>query len=235
MRILVLCLLMLRALSCRLHVVSRHHHYSSLLEGFAGRFSNDDQAAQARLAGKPTAAEGGHELVSVSIERHPSLSNVLVATYCLGALGDKGQLPFRFRFYEFVPPPPISEEGGVVATMRLHRPLPQTDRELRENSYDVRRYLPDLMTAFEYLEHCDIQWSHVSPGPGAAEGYYHGTLVEGQCMVCSQADASVRLLIKDDLRVYRSALWICDRAYTASGKQVIGNTDGVPYKLQKHP
>lgn len=234
MRALLLCVL-LRALASS-RVVSKSHHYSSLLESFIGKFINSEQAAQALLEEKPSAAQGGHELVSVSIARHPSATDVLVAAYSLGAFEDKAP-PFRFRYYEFSPSSAEAageEECGVVARMRLHRPLPQTELKLKEHSYDVSRYLPDLSTGFEHLQHCDVQWTHVGQSlSDCAAAYYHGTLVEGQCTVCSQADPSVRLLVRDDLRVFEDGLWICDRAYTSSGRQVIGHPDGVPYKLKK--
>jgi hypothetical protein len=43
----------------------------------------------------------------------------------------------------------------------------------------------------------------------------------------------MKLLIKDDLNLWENELWICDKAYTTSGQQIIGNKDGIPYILKR--
>jgi hypothetical protein len=38
---------------------------------------------------------------------------------------------------------------------------------------------------------------------------------------------------QDELRLWPDALWINDRVYNQAGELLIGNTEGVPYKMQQ--
>lgn len=51
--------------------------------------------------------------------------------------------------------------------------------------------------------------------------------------MCSLNDPEIELTIKDDLKLWKNELWINDRVFTAEGKQIIGNKDGIPYKMKK--
>jgi len=231
-----------------------------------GRFSNLEQAKRDARAGRPTAAQGGHEHVTAIITQHPNkaLPRVLLAQYFLGT---DPTLTFRLRCYEFCggadpgedeEKEEKEEEKGAVR-MRLYRPLPPTEQVLKSVKYDtthpVVRDLPSfslpfggqlrklstgqlLQRDFEYLSGCDVLWRFRQttfpftswPLPFLPR-YYHGSLAEGSCTICSQQDPSLRLIAKDDLRLSKRRLDINDRVYTLEGKQVIGSADGTPYRL----
>jgi hypothetical protein len=112
--------------------------------------------------------------------------------------------------------------------MKLYRPLLPVEQKLKEVNYDIGIYLPDVETEFEYLTGCDIVWKK-----RLLSTHYLGTLINGSCELCSLATPGLKLTVKDELRLWPDSLWIRDRVYTASGKQIIGNVDGVPYMLAK--
>jgi hypothetical protein len=83
----------------------------------------------------------------------------------------------------------------------------------------------------EYLENCDIKWVDVIDGDSVG---FRGTLISESCEVPSQKDSNVILIVYDDLRLWENELWINDKVYVKStGKQVIGNKDGIPYILNR--
>lgn len=59
-----------------------------------GRFDNFEQSMLAEEAGMPTAAEGGHEYVTLNIIPHPSHVQVLIASYYYAK---NHESPFRYR------------------------------------------------------------------------------------------------------------------------------------------
>jgi len=196
------------------------NHFESYFEG---KFSNEEQANVALSLGKPTAALGGHEYIIVNINSHPVMANVKVASYSLGS--NPKISPFRFRFYEFFYPP----IDDLTIKMKIYRPTKKTEEKLLSCEYNIKEYLPDSLDSntFEYLDGCDVVWTWRN------ESHYRGELVNKSCTVCSQNDPNVKLLIKDDLHLWKDELWICDKAYTTCGQQIIGNKDGIPYKLKR--
>jgi hypothetical protein len=57
--------------------------------------------------------------------------------------------------------------------------------------------------------------------------------MNGECKLCSLTDPNLELVIKDELKLWKNELWINDRVFTLDGKQLIGNKDGIPYKMRK--
>ena len=76
-----------------------------------------------------------------------------------------------------------------------------------------------------------------SPSPStsitSASPSFRGSLYEGSCSLCSQADPNVVLTVRDDLGLHADRLEINDRVYNAEGRMVIGNSEGVPYCLRR--
>ena len=187
-----------------------------------GLYDNRKQATSAAAAGKFTAQEGGHEYVSARIRQHPSIGNIVIASYYFENDVSK---TFRYRFYEFVKNDESS--GGKDIIMKLYRPLLDTEEKLKQLSYKIPDVLlPDIHTDFEYLQGCDVLWKK-------SLSCYTGTLVNGECRLCSLTRPDVELIIKDELKLWKNALWINDQVYTAAGQQIIGNRDGIPYKMEK--
>jgi len=194
-------------------------------EWMIGAYDNEQQAAAGAARGKFSARDGGHELVTATIVPHPTLVDVLVAAYYFE--NDPTKV-FRFRYYEFITDDvnPWRQRGHVV--MRLHRPSAAAEAALKAVGYDTTRYLPALDAECEALSGCDVIWRK-----RPWRRHYRGELECGTCTLRSQRDPTVEIIVKDDLRLWKDALWINDRVYNKEGELLIGNRDGIPYKLRK--
>ena len=147
--------------------------------------------------------------------------------------------------------------------MKLYRPKADFETRLKESNYDVSKISLDAESIlnsanyknhlFEYLEGCDVVWTgyyrkrdmlkRLQKKIGAirkridasVESFsaFDGVLKEGECSICSQNDPNLKLTIKDNLKLTPRSLWINDRVYTSDGVQIIGNPDGVPYKMER--
>jgi hypothetical protein len=205
-----------------------------------GTFDNEAQAMEAQLAGRPTAAEGGHERVSCRIHSHPQYPQLLVATYFID---QRLKQTFRYRYYEVVPPGKSDgEDGKFCAKMNIFRPTATASRRLIDSNYDPNIYLPTV-EEMEYLPACDIGWrTFIATGPefenspqakGNLKFEFEGVLL-GSGELRSERNRSVELLVKDQLLLSIDGLSINDRVYEkASGVQLIGNTLGIPYLLHR--
>ena len=191
---------------------------SHVTELLTGNFSNKEQAAEDAAKGKLTGLEGGHEYVTACIQRHPSLPDILVASYYYG--NDMTSV-FRYRLYE------VCGENGLL--MKLYRPTIEHNEALKLVKY-APRSAPRLED-FEYLDGCDVVWKQIGQENG--QPVYEGNLSQGKCTICSQQDPTRKVTIKDDLRLSVTELWINDRVYSTTGAMIIGNRDGVPYKLKR--
>lgn len=204
---------------------------SSVGDWLIGKYDNKIQADNDFLNGKPTAKDGGHEYVEASITKynmqdHTSQSN-LVASYWFG--NDPEKVPFRFRLYQLE----TDCSGEYIAVMKLYKPTDATNEKLKSVSFDLDKYLPSI-DDFELLTGCDVGWSDELSFNGNTAPCYKGVLVHGSCTVCSQNDPNLELIIKDELYLWDNTLWINDRVYTKAGQLIIGNTEGVPYKMVKN-
>ena len=190
-----------------------------------GSFDNEQQALEGAAQGKVTASAGGHEYVCASITSHPFRPDLLIAQYYFDNDTSK---TFRFRYYEF----PTKEscpwwQRGKVK-MRLHRPLLTTEIKLKAISYNITSYLPILESEFEYLQGCDVIWQKFP-----WQHSYQGKLENEVCTICSLRDPTIELFVKDDLKLWVNELWLNDRVYDKQGNQLIGNSEGIPYKMKK--
>mmetsp|Transcript_32252 Transcript_32252/g.30741 ORF Transcript_32252/g.30741 Transcript_32252/m.30741 type:complete len:267 (+) Transcript_32252:51-851(+) len=183
-----------------------------------GKYSNEKQSLAGAANGKLTATDGGHEYVCAEIKPHPQMRNVVIASYYFD---DDVSKTFRYRYYEF----DTSFNKEII--MRLYRPTLAAEDSLKKLKYNVpEEKLLDLKKDFEYLDGCDVRFSKEL-------SCYQGRLVNGECKVCSLNDPEIQLTIKDDLKLWKNELWINDRVFTSEGKQIIGNKDGIPYKMRK--
>ena len=197
-----------------------------------GSFNNEQQHLNGASTGKFTAQDGGHEFVSVLIKKHSHFNNVLIAMYYYGtSVADT----FRFRYYEF----PNYTDHRKDAIMKIYRPKPDTDKQLKASRFDTSKYLPSLVYDFEYMNECDLMWRRLEEQPGGIMGtsnsvgpLFKGVLLNGECEIQSQSNPDITLIVKDDLILFRNQLWINDEVFIKStGVKIIGNRDGIPYKL----
>ena len=210
-------------LSCSNADIPNQDHLSKVKSLLTGTFSNMEQADEDHSQGKFTGAEGGHEFVTASISHHPTLQNVLVATYFYG---EDRESVFRYRLYELTAAAATETIAGCK--MKLYRPTLLHDAELKVVKYMSEE--PPALESFEYLGGCDVVWAERHDDN---EVMYDGTLEEGECVICSQQDPSCIVKVKDNLRLSERELWINDRVYATNGRMIIGNTEGVPYKLRR--
>jgi hypothetical protein len=189
---------------------------SFIINEMVGQFNNFEQAMKASLEGRPTAALGGHEFISLNTARHPFVENIVIANYFYERNISNS---FRFRYYEFV------KDGS----MKIYRPTEGCLENLKKHDYDIRAFLPEIRGALVYMENCDIIWKRILfPRRG-----FSGELQSKEAIITSATNPSMKLRVSDNLKVYKDEISINDRVYTLDGKLIIGNTFGIPYKLRR--
>ena len=204
----------------------KSHHLIDLL---VGEFNNRRQADADAFRGRSTAKKGGHEFVSVIIERSKAnqSKNQLIARYFYGT--DIANT-FRCRIYEFPGLENDSVESDGSVLMKIYRPSASTETILKENAYDLTRFSPSKDSDCEYLENCDLLWTFGWRGGGS----YSGRLINCGVEVPSQRDPNCILVVYDDLRISQKKLSINDRIYVKdTGELIYGNTMNVPYTLDR--
>jgi hypothetical protein len=187
-----------------------------------GKYSNKLQAEKDHAAGKMTGAQGGHEFVTASLAEHSLLEDVVIATYYYG---EDISAVFRYRLYELC----ALDTSEDSCRMKLYRPTLDHDEELKKTQYSTRT--APTMENFEYLQGCDVIWKKKVASSTDDGVFFEGTLEAGECVICSQQDPSRIVKVRDDLKLSAKELWINDRVYTTDGTMIIGNVEGVPYKL----
>eukprot|EP01031_Cornospumella_fuschlensis_P037975 gene37975-46133_t len=202
--------------------------YKQIQQWMLGHYSNVLQSSLDAQAKKPTAAEGGHEHVTCIIEKNSVAEDTLVAQFRFGA--DRSTPPFRYRHYVFSP---VNESNlHTVARMKLFKPKAKVMEKLKQVGFNGDLYMP-CPEDCEELVGTDIEWTLQRPLFGLLPPFYLGKLVNGVCKLPSQNDPNEMITVKDELKLWRKRLWINDRVYSSSGKLIIGNRDGIPYKFDK--
>jgi hypothetical protein len=201
------------------------------LQWFVGTFANDQQAQSDTAQG----FDPRHLNVQSTFYQHPNCEDAIIAKYTLK------EAPFavvRYRMYRFytLKGPMGKIRNGLRrlrgkapynSIMKLHRPSKTAEAKLRESNYSDS-WTPS-MDDFVYLKGCDVGWS-----VGKEGDCFDGVLVKGECKVPSQSDPNKILIAKDNLTLWKDALWVNDRVYdSVSGKQLYGNFCEEPYKFDK--
>lgn len=200
--------------------------YQEVQKWLVGSFSNARQAERAARANKPTAALGGHELVSCTIDRHPVDSDVLIAQFRYGT--DASVLPYRYRFYVF---PPLEQFGEKDVRMHLYKPSQQALQLLQQNNYQVEKYVPRLSEC-EALRGCEVSWSAKTTLLGVR--LYRGHLVQGEVRLPSQSNPNEEIVVRDDLWLWPGEFRTNDQVSDSRGKRLFGNPNNEPYRFIKH-
>ena len=208
-----------------------------LYDLFQGTFDNKEQAIEALHKGCPRADLGGHERVTCLIEPHPHLKPYwLIAIYYLDEDVSK---TFRFRYYEIIHSD--DENENYCAKMRIYRCLPNTNQILKDSNYNINKFLPNLDNEMQYVKECDIGWKQLNENKNKdnnVDGYassnsFQGELI-GSGILQSERDPTKQIIVKDELILKKDVLSINDRVYDGeSGKQLIGNINGIPYMMRR--
>lgn len=206
------------------------HHANEVRTWLIGAYTNEKQATIDFQEGKPTAATGGHELVSAEITPYVVIPGSLLAVYRFG-LQKEQKPPFRFRLYQFYDDP----LQNYHCIMTLLRPSTTLESLLKSSNYDLNA-IPAEDKVFEELVGCEVGWKKklrfINLLPWKASKY-EGVLICGSCQLQSSRDPSMMITAKDELNLWKRELWVNDRVYSPSGQLLIGNSEGIPYKFQK--
>lgn len=195
-----------------------------VFQWFEGTFDNKEQYCE-DLQQNVTEK---HEYVTAKFSTYAEKKDVLIAKYYYG---NNDSNVFRFRFYEFTNSNIImkllSRSVPIQKIIKIYRPLPQTLTRLESSKFNLETYLPRFDEC-EHLAGCDVIFKY-----NKLMDAFRGTLVEDTCEICSQREPTIKLKVVDELFLWRNDLWINDRVYNQKGVQVIGNKNGIPYKLKR--
>ena len=128
------------------------------MELLTGNFSNKEQATADAAEGKLTGIEGGHEFVIAFIQKHPSIPDILVASYYYG---NDMSSAFRYRLYEV---------GENKLLMKLYRPTIEHNEALQLVNY-APIDAPRLEDSSTWM---DVMWSGSKSGKRVANQYMRG-------------------------------------------------------------
>jgi CpeT/CpcT family (DUF1001) len=175
---------------------------------------------------------------------------VIAARYYFNA---QPAVTFRFRLYSFGLCASGAARGDVL--MRLWRLHPDVETRLRAAGYQLQDFdwqdsaaESSSADVAESMDGCEIYWSRGSSSStcsssDAAAGSteqqqppaFVGLMGEDDAgtWISSQNTAGLDILVKDDLKLWPTKLWVNDRGYSRTGEFVYGNQRGVPYKMQR--
>jgi len=75
---------------------------------------------------------------------------------------------------------------------------------------------------------CEVYWRF----KGEEKGYFQGYMEERTCSFVSESTGE-QIFVTDDLRLYKSEIWIRDEAFDADDNRIFGNTAGIHHKNRK--
>ena len=240
------------------------HLMRDVFDTMIGDWDNHEQCVEDAAFGRAPGPGGGHEhmhckICDASHLAPPQLRGlgqpILSAKYYFN--GDPSKV-FRYRLYSFSPVlEPTTERGAVE--MRLWRFLPHAEAVLRTCGYDLREIETQEGAVAEQIQGCNIYWDKVDEEHD--EFHYRGLMGKDDegTWIDSQNVPGLRILVKDDLKLFRNQLWVNDRGFDAEvrknmsthdhgdaftlmcyplhfilqGNFVYGNQRGVPYKLKR--
>lgn len=188
----------------------------TLLDWFEGRFDNDAQVFFADQLGVPQDARHGR---IHSIFRPVELPELGEHVFYVEQYSNADPADiYRQRLYVFSP----SYETGEI---RLDILAPRDPDAVRGAHLDPS--LLEELTGDELISYpqCAVFWTF-------QQNHFVGTTRRGECRVESRRSGNA-LVIEDDLLLTPDAIWIRDRAETADGTYVYGNTAGIAHQLRR--
>ncbi len=190
--------------------------FAQFLTWFEGRFDNDHQVFFADALGVPEDAR--HERIH-SIFRPVELSAIGAHVFYVEQYSNADETDiYRQRLYVLTP---VAETGEI----RLDILAPQDAAALAGAHLDPSKL--DGLTSEDFIAYpqCAVYWRR-------QENQFVGQTRRGECRIES-ARSGRTLVIEDDLVLTENAIWIRDRAETAEGEYVYGNTASIPHKLRR--
>jgi len=188
----------------------------TLLSWFEGRFDNDAQVFFADQLGVPEDARHGR---IHSIFRPVDLPAVGEHVFYVEQYSNADPADiYRQRLYVFTP----SYDTGEI---RLDILAPQDAEAIRGAHLDPSRL--EGLSADDLIAYpqCAVFWTF-------EQNQFRGATRRGECRVESRRSGNT-LVIEDDLLLTEDAIWIRDRAETAEGAYVYGNTAGIAHQLRR--
>ncbi|KAL7557799.1 hypothetical protein ACA910_003844 [Epithemia clementina (nom. ined.)] len=232
--------------------------WTEMLLRFQGDFDNYHQVVQDRQEGKLPREGGGHEHIHCTLV--PVAKDARLAAFYFDG---QPRAIFRFRYYQLKPttmesaddadrPSSVISSGDAVDTF-LYTLHPELEQQLRQAANPLE--WPDIFRKFQttdnddgnnnkvqLLESCQVRWSYdldmdqhsYVPDEKKDDGGIHAVMVHGEALVDSQMIPGHKILIRDQLSLWRDELWIHDRGHDPNTMAFIyGNQRGIPYRLRR--
>ena len=122
---------------------------------------------------------------------------------------------YRQRIYSFEP-------DYIENANKLTIYVPK-DAEAILGAYKDTSKLDGLRPSdFTHYPGCEVYWRY-------GNEHFHGTMKEGACHIQSKRSGKT-IILKDDLQLSKSAIWIRDEAVDDEGNYVFGNKAGIHHK-----
>lgn len=188
----------------------------TLLGWFEGRFDNDAQVFFADPLGVPEDARHGRiHSIFRPVELQAIGEHVFYVEQYSNADPDD---IYRQRLYVFS----LSYETGEI---RLDILAPRDADAIRGAHLDPSRLEGLSQDDLIAYPQCAVFWTF-------EQNQFRGATRRGECRVESRRSGNT-LVIEDDLLLTQDAIWIRDRAETADGTYVYGNTAGIAHQLRR--
>jgi len=197
------------------------------LEWFHGHFDNYAQAASDRAAGLTPRLGGGHEHIHCHVQ--PLRLDIPTAPLDACALGTyyfdgNPQKIFRERLYR-MREVQDDEQFGQCIQMSIYRLRKEVCAALRAAGGDAAKVKWSAADVCEQLliPRCDVFWRRGSDS-------FQGSMRTESVVVDSETTGT-QIIVRDDVFLWRDALWVNDRGTDMDGNYLYGNVKDVPYKM----
>jgi len=203
----------------------------TLMNCFEGHFDNHAQVVADRAAGLEPREGGGHEHIHCHVQRvaldadagASQPAAVMLASYYFDGCPER---IFRERLYglrELA----ADEQFGECVQMRIYQLRDSVEADLRTaggTAAAVQWNCEDVADAM-HIPGADVFWRR------------DGDRFEGHMRTESVLVHSTRLgaqiVVRDDVALWRDALWVNDRGSDTEGNYLYGNVRDVPYKMDR--
>ena len=233
--------------------------WKEMIDRFQGDFDNYEQVLQDRKDGKLPRDGGGHEHIHCTLLPLSDESR-LAAFYFDG----QPNAIFRFRYYHLkrgmqskngIKHDVTTHAASIIPFVEtyIYTLHPELEQQLRQCSDPMdwpgifRKFQSNDVNAngsdnanVRLLKDCQVRWSYEldldqhSYVPRDKKDGIHAVMVHGEALVDSQMVPGHKILIRDQISLWRDELWIHDRGHDPKTMAFIyGNQNGVPYRLRR--
>jgi CpeT/CpcT family (DUF1001) len=230
----------------------------TLLDWFQGDFDNYRQVVSDRQEGFLPREFGGHEHIHCCLI--PVTPSTRLAAFYFDGIPNA---IFRFRFYRLEQHSPDAVDTILYTLSKELELKLRACSDAMQWPVLFREYISErtaFMEAYDgigdeckwveaaiqqacvtLLPNCEVRWSfqrdaiqHAYVDSDAEKGGIHAVMVHGEALVDSQMIPGQKILIRDQLSLWKHQLWIHDRGLDpVTGAFIYGNQKGIPYRMQR--